>query len=96
MRKIIFLLILIPNLSFGGSINIIGEKGIASNVDRIIEVKMYDNYYEPKQFTIKKNENIKFVVHNLGEMVLEFNIATKTITLQRDTWSRFFFRSVVG
>ncbi|RPG03634.1 MAG: copper-binding protein [Pelagibacteraceae bacterium TMED246] len=82
MRKIIFLLILIPNFSFGGSINIIGEKGIASNVDRVIEVKMYDNYYEPKKFTIKKNETIKFVVHNLGEMVHEFNIATKELHLK--------------
>ena len=82
MKKLIFLLIFIPNLLNAGSLSMIGEKGISSEVDRVIEVKMYDNFYEPKKFTVKKNETIKFVVHNLGEMVHEFNIATKELHLK--------------
>ena len=37
---------------------------------------MYDNYYNCSN-TNKKDETIKFVVLNVGELVHEFNIATK-------------------
>ena len=60
----------------------IGEKGNPSEVSRTIQVKMYDNYYEPSEFKIKKNETIKFVVYNYGELVHEFNIATKKMHLK--------------
>ena len=62
--------------------SMIGEKGNPSEVSRTIQVKMYDNYYEPSEFKIKKNETIKFVVYNYGELVHEFNIATKKMHLK--------------
>ena len=34
----------------------IGEKGKAEEIDRIITVKMYDNFYEPNQIKVKKND----------------------------------------
>ena len=43
---------------------------------------MYDNYYEPKSIKVKKGETIKFVVQNLGEMVHEYNIATKEMHIK--------------
>ena len=82
MKKIILFLILFPTISFAGSMNMIGEKGDPSKVSRIISVKMYDNYYEPSEFKIKKNETIKFIVYNYGELVHEFNIATKKMHLK--------------
>ena len=60
----------------------IGEKGKLSDVSRTIEIKMYDNYYEPKEIKIKKGETIKFIVHNYGELVHEFNIATKEMHIK--------------
>ena len=60
----------------------IGEKGKAEEIDRIITVKMYDNFYEPNQIKVKKNETIKFIVYNLGELVHEFNIATKDMHIK--------------
>ena len=57
--------------------NMIGKKGDPAEVNRVIKVKMYDNYYEPNEFKIKKNQTIKFIVYNYGELVHEFNIATK-------------------
>ena len=60
----------------------IGEKGKLSEVSRTIEIKMYDNYYEPKEIKIKKGETIKFIVHNYGELVYEFNIATKEMHIK--------------
>ena len=73
---------LISNISIAESMNMIGEKGEANKVDRVIEVKMYDTFYEPNEFKIKKNETIKFIVHNYGELVHEFNIATKEMHLK--------------
>jgi uncharacterized cupredoxin-like copper-binding protein len=82
MKKIILLLVLIPSISFGGTMNMMGEKGDPAEVSKVIEVKMYDNYYEPNKFEIKKNQTIKFIVYNYGELVHEFNIATKEMHLK--------------
>ena len=82
MKKIIFLFILIPNICFGGSMNMLGKKGNPSEVEKVIKVKMYDNYYEPKKFKVKKKQTIKFIVYNYGELVHEFNIATKEMHLK--------------
>ena len=60
----------------------IGEKGKLSDVSRTIEIKMYDNYFEPNEIKIKKGETIKFIVHNYGELVHEFNIATKEMHIK--------------
>jgi len=78
MKKIF--LILVVSLFFNTTLfadkNMkIGSKGKLSDVTRTIKVKMYDNYYEPNTFKIKKGETVKFEVKNLGELVHEFNIA---------------------
>ena len=81
MIRLIFILIFIPNILNAGSMKMIGVKGNESNVDRVINVTMYDNYYEPNSINIKKNETIKFIVTNKGKLVHEFNIATKKMHL---------------
>ena len=85
MKKLILLLIFIPNILYAGSMKAIGEKGKEANIDRVITVLMYDNYYEPNQIKVKKNETIKFLVQNKGELVHEFNIATKVMHLKHQT-----------
>ena len=82
MKKLILLFFLIPNILNAGSMKAIGTKGKEKNVNRVIKVSMYDNYYQPNNFKIKKNETIKFVVENKGELVHEFNIATKEMHLK--------------
>ena len=82
MNKIILFLILLPSISLAGSMNMLGEKGNPSDVSKVIVVKMYDNYYEPKKMEVKKNQTVKFVVYNYGELVHEFNIATKEMHLK--------------
>ena len=77
MKKLILIFFIIPNILFASSMKMIGEKGKSSEVNRTIEIKMYDNYYIPTEIKIKKNETIKFVVKNFGDLVHEFNIATK-------------------
>ena len=78
MKKIYLILvisILFNTTLFADKNMKIGSKGKLSDVTRTIEVKMYDNYYEPNVFKIKKGETVKFKVKNLGELVHEFNIA---------------------
>ncbi len=83
MKKILFFLFLtISYNAHAESMNMIGEKGDPKNIDRIIEIKMYDNYYEPNLIKVKKGETIKFIVRNLGEMVHEYNIATKEMHIK--------------
>tara|TARA_B100001121_G_scaffold215726_1_gene189279 strand:- start:6 stop:509 length:504 start_codon:yes stop_codon:yes gene_type:complete len=84
MRKFLFLILWLTMASnvFAASMNMIGEKGNPNNVDRTITIKMYDNYYEPNIIKVKKGETIKFVVQNLGEMVHEYNIATKEMHIK--------------
>ena len=73
---------MITNNVFATSMNMIGEKGNPNEVDRTVNIKMYDNYYEPNIIKVKKGETIKFVVQNLGEMVHEYNIATKEMHIK--------------
>ena len=84
IKKIIFILILIlfSTSSFSASMNMIGEKGDPTKIDRTIEIEMYDNYYYPTQIDVKKGETIKFVVKNLGELVHEYNIGTKEMHIK--------------
>ena len=84
MKKIIsfILWLVLTNNVFAASMNMIGEKGNPNDVDRIIYIEMYDNYYEPNLIKIQKGETIKFVVQNLGEMVHEYNIATKEMHIK--------------
>ena len=82
MKKLILLFFIIPNILFASSMKMVGEKGKLSEVSRTIEIKMYDNYYVPKEIKIKKGETIRFIVHNYGELVHEFNIATKEMHIK--------------
>ena len=82
MKKILILLLLLPNIALAGSMKMIGEPGQLNEVNRTIEIKMFDNYYEPNQIDIKKGETVKFVVKNMGELVHEFNIATKEMHIK--------------
>ena len=85
MKKIILLFILIPCITIAATMKMIGQKGDPAEVVKVIKVKMYDNYYEPSVFKIKKNQTIKFIVYNYGEFVHEFNIATKEMHLKHQS-----------
>ena len=80
--KLVIIFILFNTTSFADKNMKIGSKGKSSDVTRTIKVKMYDNYYEPNSFNIKKGETIKFEVSNLGELVHEFNIANAMMHLK--------------
>ena len=82
MRFILILIIFIPSFAFAGPMKMIGEKGKSSEITRTMTIKMYDNYFEPAEINVKKDETIKFIVINAGELVHEFNIATKEMHIK--------------
>ena len=83
MFKILLIIFsLLFNSAYAASMKMIGEKGKQNEVTREIVVKMYDNYYEPDSFKVNKNETIKFIVENMGELVHEYNIATKEMHIK--------------
>ena len=82
MRFVIILILLFPSFALAGPMKVIGEKGKPSEVTRTITIKMHDNYYEPAEINVKKDETIKFIVINVGELVHEFNIATKEMHIK--------------
>ncbi len=85
MIKLIIFLLLFPTLVFAGSMKSIGEKGKQTDVDKIIKIEMYDNYFLPETISVKKGETIKFIVNNNGDMVHEFNIGTKAMHLKHQS-----------
>ena len=84
LKKILFIIIILffSSSAYSASMNMIGEKGDPNKIDRVVSIKMYDNYYEPNIVKIKKGETIKFIVQNLGEMVHEYNIGTKEMHIK--------------
>ena len=80
--KIIFILLLINSLAYADRDMKIGSKGNLNDVNRVVKVVMYDNYYEPSSFKIKAGETIKFELVNAGELVHEFNIANKMMHMK--------------
>ena len=84
LKKIFALIIftIFSTTAYSASMNMIGEKGDPNKIDRVVNIKMYDNYYEPNVIKIKKGETIKFVVENLGDLVHEYNIGTKEMHIK--------------
>ncbi|PVY78144.1 putative cupredoxin-like copper-binding protein [Tamilnaduibacter salinus] len=57
----------------------IGKPGKERSVDRTVQIRMMDNYYEPKSLKIEQGETIRFKVRNAGSLVHEFNIGTPSM-----------------
>jgi len=54
----------------------IGTPGKVADAVRTVEIKMFDNYYEPENISVSEGETIRFVIKNVGELVHEFSIGT--------------------
>mgnify|MGYP001320771908 FL=1 len=79
---ILFTILFLNSLAYADKNMKIGSKGDETDVTRVIKVVMYDNYYEPNSFQIKKGETIKFEIENAGMLVHEFNIANKMMHMK--------------
>ena len=91
---VIFLLLFSTSVS-AGPVKNIGEKGEKSKVNRTIQIVINDNFFQPNSFNVKKNETIKFILKNKGELVHEFNIATKPMHLHHQNEMEFVFQTTM-
>ena len=57
----------------------IGSPADAREATRTIEVDMTDNRYSLSEIDVAKGEVIRFVIHNRGQLVHEFNIGTPSM-----------------
>ena len=80
--KIILIISFINSFAYADKNMKIGSKGNLNDVNRVIKVVMYDNYYEPSSFKIKAGETIRFELVNAGEFVHEFNIGNKMMHMK--------------
>ena len=64
--KIIFILLFINSLAYADKDMKIGSKGNLNDVDRVVKVVMYDNYYEPSSLIIKAGETIYICFVRMG------------------------------
>ena len=78
MKKLILIFFIIPNILFASSMKMIGEIGKLSEVNRTIEIKMYDNYFEPSRINIKKGDRVSAYLPNIIQTVESF-VATSAI-----------------
>ena len=53
-----------------------GKPGNVADADRVIEVVMADNYFEPETHVVAAGETVHFKVANRGTLVHEFNLGT--------------------
>ena len=54
----------------------IGKPGDPAKASKTVNITIGDNFYEPASVSVKPGETIRFVVHNTGELLHEFNIGT--------------------
>lgn len=52
----------------------IGQPGLTSEVTRTVDVEMGDIFFKTKKIGVKPGETVRFVVHNKGALLHEFNI----------------------
>lgn len=62
----------------GNDTTTIGNPGVATGVNRIINVDMTDNMrFTPSSIQVKQGETIRFIVRNAGQIKHEFTLGTE-------------------
>lgn len=73
----------------------VGKPGMAENVTRTVDVRMYETddgemLFDPKSFDVKAGETIRFAISNDGELEHEFVLDTIANNIEhRDLMQRF-------
>ncbi len=57
----------------------IGAPGQAAKADRTIDVEAADIYFSPESLEVRPGETVRFVIHNTGKLLHEFNIGTEAM-----------------
>jgi uncharacterized cupredoxin-like copper-binding protein len=62
----------------GHSLAAIGQPGVAAKVNRTVQIDMSDTMrFTPDTVTVRKDETVRFVVKNSGQLKHEFNLGNE-------------------
>ncbi|MFV3304614.1 cupredoxin domain-containing protein [Pseudomonas sp. NY15181] len=53
-----------------------GKPAKAAQATRTVEIKLGDMYFEPESVEVKAGETVRFVIHNSGNLLHEFNLGS--------------------
>ena len=56
-----------------------GKPAEAAQATRTVEVTLGEMYFEPKSLQVKAGETVRFVIHNKGSLLHEFNLGNAAL-----------------
>ncbi|WP_281686385.1 cupredoxin family protein [Pseudomonas citronellolis] len=56
-----------------------GKPAAAARATRSVEVTLGEMYFEPKSLQVKAGETVRFVIHNKGSLLHEFNLGNAAL-----------------
>lgn len=66
----------LPALADAGHAYDFGKPAKAAQATRTVEIKLGEMFFEPENIDVKPGETVRFVIHNSGSLLHEFNLGS--------------------
>ncbi|MCP1647770.1 copper-resistant cuproprotein CopI [Pseudomonas nitroreducens] len=66
----------LPALADAGHAYEFGKPAKAAQATRTVEIKLGEMFFEPESIDVKPGETVRFVIHNGGSLLHEFNLGS--------------------
>lgn len=66
----------LPTLADAGHAYDFGKPAKAAQATRTVEIKLGEMFFEPESIDVKLGETVRFVIHNTGSLLHEFNLGS--------------------
>ncbi len=66
----------LPALADTGHTYDFGKPAQAAQATRTVEIKLGEMFFEPESIDVKPGETVRFVIHNTGSLLHEFNLGS--------------------
>jgi len=66
----------LPALADTGHAYDFGKPAKAAQATRTVEIKLGEMFFEPESIDVKPGETVRFVIHNTGSLLHEFNLGS--------------------
>lgn len=66
----------LPTLADTGHGYDFGKPAKSAQATRTVEIKLGEMYFEPESLEVKPGETVRFVIHNTGSLLHEFNLGS--------------------